>query len=186
MKEIKLSEKSWHAKLYALMYGEDGGLPKNLCPYFWGVMAALVSVVPFALFFMPTHIFSWVRKLIYKDEANSLFSEGYISTLFFVALVLNAAILVGFSMVYMWFQPFVLVNGQYKFTTFQIIGSLSYLTGVIFGIVTLSKYIQEKARKNKRKNWQDGSYIPKEKTPNILVEFIRAKYKKYCPKINWK
>jgi hypothetical protein len=37
----------------------------------------------------------------------------------------------------------------------------------------------------------DGNYVknpnyePYEKKPNIIIEFIKAKYNRYCPKIEW-
>ena len=37
---------------------------------------------------------------------------------------------------------------------------------------------------------ENGNWIPYEdrltgKRPNIILEFIKAKYNKYCPKIDW-
>jgi predicted membrane protein len=67
-----------------------------------------------------------------------------------------------------------------------------FFIGLIFGIIILFKFYFDKKRDNRRKTiWssseQDYILNPDYRgdTPNLLIEFIKAKYNKYCPKIDW-
>jgi phosphatidylglycerophosphatase A len=61
----------------------------------------------------------------------------------------------------------------------------------VVGITFLVKYIQHNKReKHKRYIWDEiDGYIDNpeyvEPRPNLVKEFIKAKYHKYCPKIDW-
>lgn len=44
--EIKLSPKSWHAKLIKWVFGFKTSDFKNLCPYFWLLVASIFLVIP--------------------------------------------------------------------------------------------------------------------------------------------
>jgi hypothetical protein len=43
-------------------------------------------------------------------------------------------------------------------------------------------------QKRLEERWdENGNYVPrKEDKPNIIIEFVKAKYNRYCPKITWK
>jgi protein-S-isoprenylcysteine O-methyltransferase Ste14 len=61
-----------------------------------------------------------------------------------------------------------------------LIGSgIVYFVVILFGSIFLLEYMKD----HEITNWWKQS---KNKKPNIIVEFIKAKYKKYCPQINWK
>jgi hypothetical protein len=47
------------------------------------------------------------------------------------------------------------------------------LVGITWGIIKTKEYLQSKRSDT-------------EKTDNIIVEMVKAKYHKYCPKIDWK
>ena len=74
-------------------------------------------------------------------------------------------------------------------------GFATWFGALILGIAMLYKYFLEKrdeAKWKRMKNNYDenGNWIPYEdrltgKRPNIILEFIKAKYNKYCPKIDW-
>jgi hypothetical protein len=83
------------------------------------------------------------------------------------------------------------------FGAWQIIGiciwEISIICAIIWGLLQIGKKRREKKRLIHRKFiWnEDGDYIPNpdyvpyEGKPNIIIEFIMAKYHKYCPKIDW-
>jgi hypothetical protein len=61
--------------------------------------------------------------------------------------------------------------------TIMVIGSCFWgcliLVGITWAIIKTKEYLQSKKSDN-------------EKTDNIIVEMVKAKYHKYCPKIDWK
>jgi len=67
------------------------------------------------------------------------------------------------------------------------------LVGSVVGIIHLFEKRKERKRNlNLKYIWdENGDYIenpnyaPYEKKPNIIIEFIKAKYNRYCPKIDW-
>ena len=77
-------------------------------------------------------------------------------------------------------------------------GIVLWIIAVIIGVVHLFKRLKEKRDNTKWKNRNQGrknvydkngnwiGYEYKEPKTNILIEFIKAKYNKYCPKIDWK
>lgn len=174
---MKLSKNSWHAKLYNLTYSTV--LPKNLCPYFWKVMLALILFFPFAAIFTPLKIFWLIKNKINKDEMpDEISDDGFLSELLAMALVLDAALFCLFSMVYMWFGNVF----DKKNTVFEVFGWLGYL--IIF--VGFIVFVVEKIKERREENWVYSDEPYKEKQPNILKEFVKAKYNKYCPQIEWK
>jgi hypothetical protein len=74
-------------------------------------------------------------------------------------------------------------------------GVATWFGALILGIAMLYKYFLEKSDEAKWKrvknNYdENGNWIPYEdrligKRSNIILEFIKAKYNKYCPKIDW-
>ena len=53
--------------------------------------------------------------------------------------------------------------------------------------ITWNELIKQKKRQKRYD--EDGNYLPyggEPKKQNIFIEFIKAKYNKYCPKIDWK
>ncbi len=48
---MKANQKSWHRYLNDFVYGQGYSLNNtNLCPYFWGTLAAIIGVIPLAIF----------------------------------------------------------------------------------------------------------------------------------------
>lgn len=62
-------------------------------------------------------------------------------------------------------------------------GILFWLCGIVFGIIKGIQYIIKLIKKHKGIKYMD--YNTETKEPSILIEFIKAKYNKYCPKIDW-
>ena len=91
-----------------------------------------------------------------------------------------------------WFNP------KSTFGQWQGAGILIWMITIISSIVFIILHLYKKRRderRHKQREWiwtEDGDYVsnpdyvPYEEKPNIFIEFIKAKYNKYCPKIDWK
>jgi hypothetical protein len=177
---MKLNQNSISARIYRWFYMTNT-MPKSLCPYFWKLVVAYILFIPWSIISLPTRVFH-----IEADNG----AERFITSIFgwSVTCVLLCMI---FSVTAFW--------GFYDEKTFlggiQRTGICSFLAissvSLIFGIIHLVKCIQDKKRENhKQFIWDNfGNYIKNpayvEPRPNIIKEFIKAKYNKYCPKIDW-
>jgi hypothetical protein len=68
------------------------------------------------------------------------------------------------------------------------LGGVLWIIGIMIGIVEGVKALKEWNRTRKIKYDEDGYRIweqPKEEKTYLVVEFVKAKYNKYCPKIEW-
>lgn len=170
---MELSKKTWHAKLYCLTYG-IGTLPNNLCPYFWKIVIAMLLFVPLTIFFLPRIVFNkLVNRFTHDDDVSD---DGYLSVQIFIAIGVNVLLFVLFCMAYMWFIP-AFINKDLKLHPIWVFGSLGYILTLIVTIL-----IFQVRRKEKRTEKQ----VYKKPEPNIFIEFVKAKYNRYCPKIDWK
>lgn len=81
---------------------------------------------------------------------------------------------------------------QIQFGGFLCLGvilAISFVCGIGYLVHENKKRIR---RKRQEFIWNDEGdrlpnpeYVPYTPKPNIIVEFIKAKYNKYCPKIEW-
>lgn len=159
-----LLEKSWHSKLYKLTYGKYSYLPTNLCPYFWKIILASILFIPFTAICLPVILF---EKIIKNDAP--LIDDGYLdSPIIFVSFGVDIGLLLVTCMIAIWFvQSDALIAGA----------GVGYFIILAIGVVKLIELL----KRNKK-----NSTLQIEETPNIFVEFIKAKYNRYCPKIDWK
>lgn len=67
-----------------------------------------------------------------------------------------------------------------------LLGSFIWLGMIGWGISGLIQMYQQRKRKSKIRYNEHGYRIYEEPKANIIVEFVKAKYGKYCPKIDWK
>lgn len=184
-----LSKKSWHFTLHRLVYGDDRGLPKNFCPYFWKsiVLGSIIAIVllPFAI---PSIILRAVFQLFKaRDMPPSPFENGLWSAYSLAAAFLNIGLLFVYSMFAMWFFPFSYdEKGNVEPKLVHIIGSTGWAIVVILGVYILVERIKEKREEAKDKRKEESGWEPKEKTPNVFVEAAKSWYKRNCPIIKWK
>ena len=61
-------------------------------------------------------------------------------------------------------------------------GFLTWMAGLLIGIIWFIHYIQDKIKERK---WENRNLPKKEKRSNIIIEMVKATYYKYCPKIDW-
>ena len=185
---MELSKKSWHYKLYQVLNGKGARNPTNFCPYFWKTIV-LGSI--FTIIFLPIAIpLILTRKImlaINKDEAPpSLYEYGLYSFYTLIAVFYNVIITVVFCMFAMWFFPLrKLPDEKYDIMFVHLMGTIGWLLSMVIGVIALIKYVKEK-RRERKEELIDKGYGSKENPPNVLVEGIKAWYKKHCPIITWK
>jgi ABC-type transport system involved in multi-copper enzyme maturation permease subunit len=169
---MKLNLDSRIARLYRWYYNineymKDIDMPKSLCPYFWKLVWMWLTIIPLTLF---TLIFEIVNHFERENWGDKLKKS-----------IIGYALL---GVLYVLYLPFTLFwhtyhNGS-EWITFIALGCFIWFIIIccliISGISKLYKFI---------KVLQTPTTTNKNEEPNIVAEFIKAKYNKYCPKIDW-
>jgi len=162
---MKLNQKSLSAKLYRWFYKTDT-MPTNLCPYFWKLVTAVILSPLFAIYTLPYEIINYKhsRRDTYADILGE--SLGY---WFFIAAII--CMISTLSLFY--YTPdedsLLMVMIVFGFCVWTAL----IIVGIIWSIFNTKEYVKSKKSDD-------------EKTDNIIVEMVKAKYHKYCPKIDWK
>lgn len=151
-----LNQNSISAKLYRWYYNTDV-MPENLCPYFWQLVLMWVTIVPFSIYALPFLIFTKFEKCSWGERFG-------VSFVFYI--LLGITLLGVYHLVKLYY---ILIN----MTTDNLIG-----VGAMLIICITAFIINYK--------WNGSKTSGKEKEPSIIKEFVKAKYNKYCPKIDWK
>lgn len=170
---MNLSERSWHARLWYLSYGKHKYLPTNLCPYFWAVFSAVILILPVILFELALIVYVKVYNEVSDSHEDILEDNGLINPIpISIGIVFNTIAFVLISMIGMWFTL------DSKKSPFNALGILGW--GVFVALTIRHFYLIVKDKRKQRKG-----LIVEDNKPNIFVEFVKAKYKKHCPIINW-
>lgn len=157
---MNLKLNSITAQLYQWFYYEtDTSMPTNLCPYFWKVVFMYIFILPLTIISIPAIV---IEKINNKSTG---IIEG-IRDRVMMSLVIYFVLVLIFGMIFMFFPAA---------SDFAIAGGV---LGWFISIVALIVYGVERHKKNRSKN-------PLPKQPNLLTAFIKAKYNKYCPHIDW-
>jgi hypothetical protein len=173
---MELNKNSFSAKLYRWFYGTET-MPKNLCPYFWKLVIAYPMAVPLLIVTLPHEIIYFKSRSNDENIGERIFVSFVIVLLFLAAFgILSApSILFGYNPPKDQFMHYVVLTG-----------AMLWVVGIVAGVVTGVKYLIRKIKEPKRMYDEEGNYvISYKKKPNIVAEFIKAKYNKYCPKIDW-
>ncbi len=180
-----LKTNSLSSMYYRWFYGKtERELPPNLCPYFWKSVFAWLIAIPYAIFCLP---------VILMETFDKGYENGDHST----------GARIGMS-IFIYFALFVLfmlgVSVTLFFTTYpkdSFLGNMAFggiliwifggIMGAYHGIKAIIELVKEKKREQRYKKVMSNGgtyfeYVPKE---NIIIAFIKAKYNKYCPKIEW-
>jgi len=173
---MNLNKNSISARLYRWFY-RVYDMPENLCPYFWQLVIMYVFIIPYSIIALPMVI-------IKEDDSDARFIGGFLlwATLFIGLIALYAPITY-----FIWgFGPKNSTMLGLQMGGF-ICWVISVITLIILGLIKLKD-----RKKNQKYVWDHSTY---EYIPNpdyrpsfatITLEFIKAKYKRYCPKIDWK
>ena len=162
---MKLNQNSLSAKLYRWFY-KTNTMPTNLCPYFWRLVTAAILSPLFAIYTLPYEIIN------YKRSRWDTYGDMLGISLAYWCLI--AVIICMISSLGLFFY----IPDKSTLLWIMIsVGLICWLSLIVFGIAwalaKTAKYLESKESDN-------------EKTDNIIVEMVKAKYHKYCPKIDWK
>ena len=177
---MKLNQNSLTANLYKWFYVTDQ-LPTNLCPYFWKLAFMLVVLIPYSMLCLPYLILTIFLGEI--DNVDKWYDRIQYGVLAYIMLFLLWVLL---SPVLLFFNKSYAKDGFLEYC--MAFGIIFWLCGIVFGIIKGIQFIVELRKEKRRKKiYPDKNIykIPTTKEPNILIEFIKAKYNKYCPKIDW-
>ena len=166
---MKASKSSLHAKLYEFTYGDN--LPSNLCPYFWKLVIATVFFIPACIIQLPYFIIG----ITTKQSVNEIDVE---SRWIFGLIIWICAILItvyGYA-TYEWIRAIRDLR-EYDQASANV-GMVINISLLIFGFSFLLSHIRIGIR-------SASNPSVTEKHPGIISEFVKAKYNKYCPKIDW-
>lgn len=153
--------------MYNFTYSSD--LPDNLCPYFWKLVLAVIVFIPNFILQLPVLICSLFTKNVVDNPKEQRIS----GTLIYVCLLfLWGYILSTIHMVKAIFNCYS-YNSKVVEIGFILNGVIIFICLVIL-VMNLREKIQD--RKSISEN---------EPSSNIIIEFAKAKYYKYCPKIDW-
>lgn len=174
---MKLSAKTWHYWLYT-HYFSKYDVPNNLCPYFWKVVLAIILFFPTNIIALP-----WI---IVKFFVSIYDNEKYEYPRFFKdfgqIIGMYIAILALFCMIGMWWHiPKKRQDGDGVF----VFGCICWTLILVALLGLWIAHLKEKRDDKRYKQRQLEGYVPKVPKPNIFIAFIRAKYEKNCPIIEW-
>lgn len=182
---MKLNQNSISARIYRWFYMKTE-MPSNLCPYFWKLVIAYAMLIPVLTVTLLYEILYIGSRNKPADSQGERLFYGFMAWAVLV-LVTSALSLVTLF----WYTP---AENSWLWNVMAT-GVATWFGALILGIAMLYKYFLEKrdeAKWKRVKNNYDenGNWIPYEdrltgKRPNIILEFIKAKYNKYCPKIDW-
>lgn len=165
---MRLKKDSIWVFIYKFVYNTEN-LPNSLCPYFWKLLLACVLVVPYTIFIIPAIIIALIEK---KDINTYDLPEKVLkSVATYLIVILGSVILYGtYHMIKAIFHCYS-YNRDAAITMSIIYIVITIAASIVFLVNHINNKLWER-RYNKKKQY-------------ILIEFIKAKYNKYCPKIDW-
>jgi hypothetical protein len=160
---MELNSNSINARLYRWFYHKNTNqMPKSLCPYFWQLLIMYVFIVPYTLIALPYHLFN--------NWKNESFVSGIVGSLVVYLFLFGI-----FTMVTFIVFLFIKLPEKSGWVHICVGGAVFWFFTIGILLVNFFEYLWEKPKGSLR-----------EKKPNIIAEFIKAKYNRYCPKITWK
>lgn len=178
---MTLNLDSVSARLYRWFYDKEQ-MPDNLCPYFWKLVLMWLMILPYMVVTLPVQIITKFRQKPIDET---------------IAYTIGVYILLAMLVIYLILPIHLFFGVDGWFIDGALPGSaLLWTVTIALGIYGLIEFLRKKYKKSKRMYDEYGDpyygydsygrkiYYPIKK-PNIIVEFIKAKYNKYCPKITW-
>ena len=173
---MKLNINSTSAQLYRWFYATQQ-MPESLCPYFWKLVLMWVFIVPYAILSLPVILMD-----LRDPERRTTGERAGVGLIMYFILGMLICML-------SWIGAFFAEPVKDSVWFHMLLtGALGWLVAIIFGGIELYKVLKEKWENRGIKYDEDGYRIwdePREKQPSIIAEFVKAKYNKYCPKIDW-
>ena len=174
---MNLKINSTTAQLYRWFYSTSR-MPQNLCPYFWKLVLMWVFILPYSIISLP----SILMERMDRSESRSTGERAGIG---FVMWLILAMLICMLSYIALFF---VAPIKESLFAHMIGIGAAGWVISIVIGAIEFSKWVKIKWENRGVKYDENGYRIwepVKEKEPSIIKEFAKAKYNKYCPKIDW-
>lgn len=178
---MRLNKNSFTSRLYKWFYGvrEYQGLPNNLCPYFWKVVLMYLTIIPYVLISIPVVVYDLFDKQ-YENGDRKVGERLGISAGVYIALFVVAALISAIAAIFLNVEKGSLFE-------FLVVGGCLFWAGlIIIGVIEGIKYLRDYSTTNESfYDHQQERWVTKKTKVNLTTEFIKAKYNKYCPKIDW-
>ena len=165
---------SFHAKLYKFTYSSD--LPENLCPYFWKLVIGFLLLIPNALLQLPTRIFKGLLEDLYSTDFKDTGNYQSYGLLTWFLLALAAVVIISLIHLGLW------IFGFNHIPFLAGLGMTVLFTVAAF--VSVHFYNEWKEDREFKKELRRLEGI--EEKQGIVMEFLKATYNRYCPKIKWR
>ena len=169
------SKNSWHARLNRYIYGWS--YVENvdcLCPYFWGTILAILALPLWLLCKGVGCVIDYIEDKGWriprpnisrntKNKINNIIGYGFLGLLCTIFVVG-----IGFAII--------------NYGIWEVLKWAGILLGVIgacFGVALFGICIYQRYQ-----DWRDEH--PRSRRPNIVIQYIKAKKDKHCPRVIWK
>lgn len=174
---MELNKNSTTARLYRWFYNIKE-MPQNLCPYFWKLALMWILVIPFSIFTLPTLLFSDLK----DNHPIKRFSASFI----IYGIIYIAFGLILAPIIWIFYAETPLNSAMLGAT---VVGTIIWFVLAILGFLKLAEYLLEKisdaVHYRRYKNYKK-KHLKQADEPSVIIEFVKARYNKYCPKIDWK
>jgi hypothetical protein len=173
---MNLNLNSTTSKLYRWFYNTNQ-MPESLCPYFWKLIVMWILIIPYTIISLPFIIMNLISG---EGQCGDFYEKPAIGLALYIMIGFLLSALFSLSIFWITFPQ------ESFFTAIQSLGIGIWIGAIIAGIWHGIKWLHTKFKSSKI-NYDDGFIIhTKPKQDPIVLTFIKAKYNKYCPKIDWK
>lgn len=180
---MKINTSSPTTQLYMWFYGiTERKLPTNLCPYFWKLVLMISLIIPYSIFCIPVVIYEVILKILKKEDSRyETFERIGVSIFAYFSLIIVTSLIVAVSLFWNTYP----LKTSPLLSNLSMLGVLIWLIGILIGLYHLIKFIYEWYIDRNVKYDENGYRLYSAPKDSIVKEFIKAKYYKYCPRIEW-
>lgn len=177
---MELNRNSISARVYRNFY-ETSNMPESLCPYFWKLVAAW----PLTILFFPLLLPFWIGENFNKDKSNRMPFPAQALIGLILYLLLYFLFCIGVTISAFWITYSEKSDWYARYLLGWVVIGVIAICLITYGIIEWRNHLRIKKMESRYD--ENGNYLPNEEPkPSIIVEFVKAKYNKYCPKIDWK
>jgi len=169
-----------NALAYRWFYGlGDYQLPSNLCPYFWKSVLMYLTIIPYALFCVPVIVWEIFDKG-YTNGDRKCGERIGLSIGLYIAMFIVTSLFAALGLFFFDYAK------DSFFDVISIPGILFWAFGLGISAWELFKFLGNRVTENKH-YWDDEKheYVTIKSKPTLVAEFVKAKYNKWCPRIDW-
>ena len=138
-----------------------------------------LTIIPYVLFSIPVVVYDLFDKQ-YENGDRKVGERLGISVGVYIALFVLAALISAIAAIF-------LKVDKGSLFEFLVVGGCLFWAGLtVIGVIEGVKYLREYSTTNESfYDSQQDRWVTKKTKVNMTTEFIKAKYNKYCPKIDW-